>query len=87
MSFFFRRPGSSPDGQPSDNRPGDEHAPIVLSRRQLRLLIAIFVANIIVVIVLAILAFSTPAVQIVERMVPQVVSLSTRTLVPTVTPT
>jgi TolB protein len=92
MSFFFRRRGPAPDEPPPDElspdeRPSNAQAPVVLSRRQVRLLIGVFIANGIIIIVLAILALSTPAVQIVEKVAPQGVPLSTRTLVPTATPT
>ncbi len=76
MPLFSRRPGSAPEEPP----------PVTLSRRQLRGLIAIFVLNVIVLIVLAVLAFATPSVQIIEKLVPQSLPLSTRTLIPTPTP-
>ena len=92
MSFFSRRRGPTPDEQPLedaplDDRPANDPAPIVLSRHQVRLLVAVFIANVIIIIVLAILALAVPTVQIVEKLVPQPIALSTRTLVPTLTPT
>jgi hypothetical protein len=76
MSSFFRRPDSA-----------DDHPPfIVLSRRQAVLIGIFFLFNLLVLIVLAVMAFSTPSVQIVEKIVPQVIALPTRTLAPTPTP-
>jgi len=76
MSSFFRRPDSA-DGKPPF---------VVLSRRQVVLLGVFFLFNLLILIVLGVMAFSTPSVQIVEKMVPQVIALPTRTLLPTATP-
>ncbi len=78
MSSLFRRPGSSD--------PEEEPSPIVLSRRQAGLIVVFFLVNLIIMIVLAAMALSTPSVQIVEKIVPQAISLPTRTLTPTATP-
>ncbi|CAG0929984.1 Tol-Pal system protein TolB [Thermoflexales bacterium] len=79
MSSLFRRPASS---EPEKEEP----PPIVLSRRQAGLIVVFFLINLLIMIVLAVLALSAPSVQIVEKIVPQAVSLPTRTLVPTATP-
>ena len=76
MPLFSRHSDSSPEEPP----------PVILSRRQVRWLIAGFAVNVIILVILAILAFSTPSVQIVEKLVPQALPISTRTLIPTVTP-
>ncbi len=52
----------------------------------MRLLAVVFVANVLILVILAALAFSTPSIQLVEKLVPQAQPLSTRTLVPTATP-
>ena len=77
---------SSFSQHPDPDDPAGEPRPIILSRRQAGLLIIFFLANLAIMIALAALAFSTPSVQIVEKIVPQPMSLSTRTLVPTATP-
>jgi TolB protein len=72
----------------SQRPPSDSEEPrIVLTRRQAWIVGLIFIFNLIVICVLAALAFSTPSVQIVEKLVPQAQPLSTRTLEPTLTPT
>jgi TolB protein len=76
---------SSFDDPSSPQPPRDPH-PITLSRRQAVLLGVFFLFNLLIMIVLAVMALSTPSVQIIERVVPQAVSLPTRTLTPTATP-
>src|SRR5512135_1691562 len=76
MSFFFRRPDSADDKPPF----------LVLSRRQAALIGTVFLVNLLILIVLAVMAFSTPGVQVVEKIVPQAIALPTRTLAPTATP-
>jgi TolB protein len=76
MSSFFRRSDSSEDKPPF----------IALSRRQAVLLGVFFLFNLLVLLVLAVIAFSTPSVQLVEKIVPQAVTLPTRTIIPTPTP-
>ena len=76
MSSFFRRSHSDDDKPPV----------VILSRRQAALLGVFFLFNLLILIVLAIMAFSTPSVQVVEKIVPQPISLPTRTIVPTATP-
>jgi TolB protein len=75
MSSFFRRPGSDDDRSPF----------IALSRRQAVLLGVFFLFNLLVLVVLAVIAFSTPGVQFVEKIVPQAITLPTRTIIPTPT--
>ncbi len=67
--------------------PADGKSPfVVLSRRQVVLLCVFFLFNLLILIVLVVMAFSTPSIQIVEKILPQVIALPTRTLVPTATP-
>ena len=77
MPSFFRRPDPA----------GDQPPFVTLNRKQAALIGGFFLFNLIVLIVLAVIAFNAPPVQIVEKIVPQAVSLPTRTIVPTTTPT
>jgi TolB protein len=76
MSPLFQRPDSDDDKPPF----------IALSRRQAVLIGIFFLVNLVIMIVLAVMALSTPSVQILEKIVPQAISLPTRTLTPTPTP-